>query len=308
MPQSFDATPFEPPVGEQVPPPIIETVLEPSPSIGDATGAASTSGVSDFDEAMGRLPGSGVEPAVQFSSAFDDNFDFGSPAFEAAPVAAAPPANGVADKGGFDDVFGLNGTTSDGAVAFPAVGSPVNASTPAAQNNAPAQSATFDDVFGTSEAPAPEPFTGKANGHAPNDSISTTETGSGAAHPPAAGPARPLSPATSGSHGASTPPRQASPPPPGLGRSTSMRFRSSSPKPKDKAKAKESPEGAPRHSKLSVSCRFSRADNVSDYAFPTALVLWPQGQERQEIEEGGTTTLDCARWSQRRSNDPGGRG
>ncbi|KZV94049.1 hypothetical protein EXIGLDRAFT_835255 [Exidia glandulosa HHB12029] len=257
-PQSFDATPFEPPVGEHVPPPIIETVLEPSPAAASATTAATTSGVSDFDEAMGRLPGSGPEPTVQFSSAFDDNFDFGSAAFEPAPAPAAAPAaaNGAVDKGGFDDVFGLNGTTPDATVAFPSVGSPVLATSPPVENKA-APTATFDDVFGTSEPPVAESSTGKANGHAANDSMSTTETGSTPAQAFTA-PARPLSPATSGSHGVSTPPRQASPPPAGMSRSTSMRFRSSSPKPKDKAKAKESPE-APRHSKLSLSF-FGRKD------------------------------------------------
>lgn len=313
-PQAFDAAPFEPPVGEQAPPPIVESVLVPSSptaddvKLGPAT-ATTPSGVSDFDEAMGRLPS---PSGVQFSNNFDDAFDFGSTAFEPASSTTAPQAAAPASAMGFDDAFGL-GSTTNGPSAFPAVTSP------AATGPAPV-TPSFDDVFGTTElayaapeAPAaatPTP-TGQAfpapvvtetppatsNGHALSDSISTSETGAASANAH-----RPPSPATTGT-GYSTPPRQSSPPPPppaGISRSKSM-LRPTSPKAtKEKAsKVKESPEGTTRTSKLSVSRAYcdhppQRAHLVVSRL--TVVLLWPEGQkEGQERKFEGPAAPRAAR-------------
>ncbi|KAL1730302.1 hypothetical protein EV714DRAFT_211293 [Schizophyllum commune] len=127
MPIQQTASPFEAPAdnlfGNSAPPSAI---------------SQDTSGVSAFDEAMGKVSTSGSSPAPQFSfeSAFDDNFDFASAkATDNNPFPTpTPPA---AQPSAFPAV---------GSDTFPAVGSPA----PAA--DAPKTSNDFDAIFGAGEA------------------------------------------------------------------------------------------------------------------------------------------------------------
>ncbi|KAI0637253.1 hypothetical protein C8Q77DRAFT_1051385 [Trametes polyzona] len=147
------ASMFETPAVSREPPPSapIPAVAESAKPNGTAF-APSAAGVSDFDQALGKLPSlensatSSQFTNVTFDSAFDDNFDF------AAASAAQPTTT-------------TNGASNDsgaGAAAFPPP--------PAATHTAsPRQGSSFDDVFGTSASSAPAQAT--ATAPAPTQSI-----------------------------------------------------------------------------------------------------------------------------------------
>ncbi|TRM59402.1 hypothetical protein BD626DRAFT_550246 [Schizophyllum amplum] len=119
-PLQTTASPFEAPA---------ENLFGSAPS---SAVSQDVSGVSAFDEAMGKVSPSGASPAPQFSfdSAFDDNFDFATaqatdnnPFPASSPVPASAPVS-----------------------AFPAVGSTPPATEPAKSSN------DFDAIFGSGEA------------------------------------------------------------------------------------------------------------------------------------------------------------
>ena len=175
-------------------PPSLETpkasaiVTEPSKSSETPQTTPDTAaGVSDFDEALGKLSGSSQFSHVSqftFDSAFEDDFDFAaakaatstSPAANGPPSAlstAQPPSTATAS--GFDAVFlpptsppvTLPAPVPPSALAPPpSATSPPSGYSPAAFPPLPSQAAaapaqsrpfSFDDVFGTSgNAPAPQ--------------------------------------------------------------------------------------------------------------------------------------------------------
>ncbi|KAL1746995.1 hypothetical protein HDZ31DRAFT_32999 [Schizophyllum fasciatum] len=126
MPIQQTASPFEAPA---------DNLFASSPP---SSVSQDTSGVSAFDEAMGKVQSSGASPAPQFSfdSAFDDNFDFASAkATDNNPFPTpTPPA---AQPSTFPPV---------GSSSFPAVGSPAPATDASKASN------EFDAIFGAGEA------------------------------------------------------------------------------------------------------------------------------------------------------------
>ncbi|KAH9857811.1 hypothetical protein C2E23DRAFT_720331 [Lenzites betulinus] len=135
VPANDFASMFETPAVSREPPP-----SAPIPAVAESTktnGSAFTpsAGVSEFDQALGKLPSLDNSVAssqftnLTFDSAFEDNFDF------AAATAVQPATNGAASE-------------AAGAAAFPP---PPTAAHPAA----PRPASSFDDVFGTSTSAAP---------------------------------------------------------------------------------------------------------------------------------------------------------
>ncbi|KAI0781211.1 hypothetical protein BD413DRAFT_23939 [Trametes elegans] len=154
------ASMFETPAVSREPPPSapIPAVAESAKPNGSTFAPAA--GVSEFDQALGKLPSLENSAAssqftnVTFDSAFDDNFDFA-----AASVAQPTAANGAS-------------TESAGAAAFPPPPT-------AAATGSTRQGNSFDDVFGTSggaAASAPAP--------APSQAIPTSPPSGQAASPP----------------------------------------------------------------------------------------------------------------------------
>ncbi|KAI0747860.1 hypothetical protein C8Q80DRAFT_1353774 [Daedaleopsis nitida] len=155
---------FETPAVSKEPPPSapIPAVVDTPKSNGSAI--APSPGVSEFDQALGKLPGADSSAPSHFTgfggfdSAFDDNFDFAAasaakPTEVPGAVPAFPPAPTKATS--FDDVFG---TTAGGSSAasvpgqapaiptFPPVAAPVQ---PPAQASKPL---SFEDAFGATPA------------------------------------------------------------------------------------------------------------------------------------------------------------
>ncbi|KAI0822618.1 hypothetical protein BC628DRAFT_1326746 [Trametes gibbosa] len=193
------ASMFETPAVSKEPPP-----SAPIPAVVDSTktnGSAFTpsAGVSEFDQALGKLPSLDNSVAssqftnLTFDSAFDDNFDF------AAATAAQPVANGAASEvadaaafpppptashssaprqeSSFDDVFGTSASVASGAAAVPA---PVPAQSismfpPPSVPSAPssAKPLSFDDAFGASNGAA------AASSAAPNLNASLSSRSNG---------------------------------------------------------------------------------------------------------------------------------
>ncbi|KAI0646793.1 hypothetical protein C8Q79DRAFT_587739 [Trametes meyenii] len=174
------ASMFETPAVSREPPPSapIPAVAENTQPNGSAL--APTAGVSEFDQALGKLPSlensvaSSQFTNVTFDSAFDDNFDFAAAsaaapttngatatteaasAFPPPPTASAP---GSARAGhSFDDVFGTQAPPGASTLAPAPVQSIPTFSPPVQPAPQPSKGLSFDDAFGASSAsssPAP---------------------------------------------------------------------------------------------------------------------------------------------------------
>ncbi|KAI8998893.1 hypothetical protein BD414DRAFT_136979 [Trametes punicea] len=175
------ASMFETPAVSRDAPPSapIPAFAETTKPNGSAAAAASTSaGVSDFDQALGKLPSmdssatSSEFTNITFDSAFDDNFDF------AAASAAQPTTNGTAEStssapafppppsaaaaaparqgSSFDDVFGTQ-TSAPSAAQPPALTIPTFPSSTQPSTQASKQ-LSFDDAFGAGAGNAPPNF------------------------------------------------------------------------------------------------------------------------------------------------------
>ncbi|KAI0362741.1 hypothetical protein OH77DRAFT_1515924 [Trametes cingulata] len=173
------ATMFEVPAISREPPesapiPAIAETAKPN-----GTALSPSAGVSEFDQALGKLPSLESSTAssqftnVTFDSAFDDNFDFaaasaavpaatatnGASSSDAAAAFPPPPtaATTSATRGGnsFDDVFGTTGSVA-AAPAAPAPVLPAATFSPPAQASAPssAKPLSFDDAFGATNGAA----------------------------------------------------------------------------------------------------------------------------------------------------------
>ena len=170
LPSSNDfASMFETPAVSKEPPPTAPIPAPVDTPKENGAAAVPSAGVSEFDQALGKLPG--VESSAStsqfssgfggFDSAFDDNFDFAA-ASAAQPTTQAPteaaatafppaPTATTAKSTSFDDVFGTTPGTgapvpgsgqAPAIPTFPPVAAPVQ---PAAS---PAQALSFDDAFG----------------------------------------------------------------------------------------------------------------------------------------------------------------
>ncbi|KAJ7043288.1 hypothetical protein C8F04DRAFT_1074335 [Mycena alexandri] len=271
-------------------------------------------GVSAFDEALGKLP-AGSSPAPQFTSfdsAFDDNFDFASAsgatetAFPPAPTAASvnghaaspfPPPS--ASKNEFDSIFASDNVP--GPVPTAELPKPINgenANVPAfgapAQNGSlagkPAGGSTsFDEAFagfgsgpdlknlgaGIIESPI---ATSSGPSNPPSQafpSVSPVSSPKSAVPPPRADTARSVSP----------PPRHRSPPP--ARNNTSPKTRPSTSSSKEE-KTKDAPP--PRHSKLSIRLPFGKKKKQAEPlpSAPSQLLTPP----REEPERTVTPAVD----------------
>ncbi|KAI0371769.1 hypothetical protein BV20DRAFT_965041 [Pilatotrama ljubarskyi] len=188
------ATMFELPAVSREPP-----ESAPIPAIAEATpkpnGAAlsPSAGVSEFDQALGKLPSLESSAAssqftnLTFDSAFEDNFDFAAasaaqPAAtngassEAPPAFPPPPSAGTSGAtrpgNSFDDVFGTQGSAAPAPAAAPAPVLPAATFSPPTQSSAPssAKPISFDDAFGA---------TNGAGSAAPNLGASTSTQSNG---------------------------------------------------------------------------------------------------------------------------------
>ncbi|KAJ3481622.1 hypothetical protein NLI96_g7540 [Meripilus lineatus] len=137
---------------------------------GTATVSDAPAGVSDFDEALGKIPGTTGAPVqftdFSFETAFDDNFDFAAASAaskdtEPSPIVpngnvantfpAAPSANPSATSDTFDAVFL---SSNSGSSPAPPVLLP-NATSPSVTGPVPGPTApeakpfSFDDAFGS---------------------------------------------------------------------------------------------------------------------------------------------------------------
>ncbi|CDO69006.1 hypothetical protein BN946_scf184834.g13 [Trametes cinnabarina] len=171
---------FETPAVSKEPPPsaAIPAVAETTQGNGSVpmVTAAPTAGVSEFDQALGKLPSmessatSSQFTNVTFDSAFDDNFDF------AAASAAQPTVNGTdstasgsafpppptagatttsRQSNSFDDVFGTQtsaSTTTAPAQAIPTFPIPAIAPAVSQPSSQPSKPFSFDDAFGAGNA------------------------------------------------------------------------------------------------------------------------------------------------------------
>ncbi|KAI0665085.1 hypothetical protein C8Q70DRAFT_904135 [Cubamyces menziesii] len=180
------ASMFETPAVSREPPPsapipaVVETT-QPNGSAAPSAAVPPASGVSEFDQALGKLPSlessatSSQFTNLTFDSAFDDNFDF------AAALAAQPTTNGTAETNGtsafpppptastatvaptrqggnsFDDVFGTQATqatASAAPVVAPVAAQPIPTfPTPAQPAPQASKQLSFDDAFGGGSAP-----------------------------------------------------------------------------------------------------------------------------------------------------------
>ena len=277
-PTSQATTPFDSFADTHVPP-AIETVLE-SPSKAPA-------GVSDFDEAMGKIPSSASgtsDPNFTFDNSFDDNFDFGAASGTAfppapssngsaapAPFLAVAPAPAPAPKNdGFDSVFAPQVSAQP----------PSLTSLPQAAPAQIAPSLSFDDAFGsasfaTQSQPSQPSASSEAHGISFDDAFGgvgpsqalaldnnfgtassrasfvppQTQSPTGATPFPTASPPRDSSSSYNASRMSASPPVRATSPPP---RVSSPKLRPSTASSSKDGHEKKEPV---RHSKLSV-CAF----------------------------------------------------
>jgi len=130
-----DLTPFDQSVSSQSPTDFLTT----KPAVEQPLAA----GVNEFDEALGKLPGSiSTTPATfSFDTTFDDNFDFASASngIEFPPVPAneqkeKPPGNSL------DGPFGTAATPSEPPL-------PNQSTTPVPANNVPKFESSFEETF-----------------------------------------------------------------------------------------------------------------------------------------------------------------
>ncbi|KAI0057121.1 hypothetical protein BV25DRAFT_1863870, partial [Artomyces pyxidatus] len=146
--------------------PFGETPFDPFPAA-PAAEPAKVAGVSDFDEALGKIPSSGGGPAADsgfsFDSAFEDNFDFAAASGPSA-FPPAPSANGTTNSS-----MTLSKSTLSRSVDFDSVFAPQTTTTPASPPSLPAavtvppnlslpqesKPFSFDDAFNGSAVPAP---------------------------------------------------------------------------------------------------------------------------------------------------------
>ncbi|EMD38668.1 hypothetical protein CERSUDRAFT_113843 [Gelatoporia subvermispora B] len=256
------------------------------------TNGTAEAGVSDFDEAMGKLSApSSSGPSSQFSqftfdSAFDDNFDFAA-ASSAAPqpltngstasTSTASPAPAANPQVGFDSIFMSqpSGSLSAPQATPAAVPAPI-----APAPTFPSQGATaekkpfsFEDAFGTtnshvgpSNSSQVLSFDDAFGGAAPAEALAFDSSFGSPKQTPINPPgsqtsmaAFPTSPAPSSPHGTMSPPlsarRSISPPP----RHVSPPPRHSSPKPRPSTASSDKEKGpSTRHSKLSIRLPFGR--------------------------------------------------
>ncbi|KAA1474815.1 hypothetical protein DENSPDRAFT_841458 [Dentipellis sp. KUC8613] len=277
-------SPFPPPPAPAAATAIFDSVFE--------VPTTTTGGVSDFDEALGKIPGSAAaaDASFTFDSAFEDNFDFAAAgtSFPPAPVATngatASPLPAAAPKNdGFDSLFtpaaANNGTVSPTATAPPS-------------STAESKPFSFDDAFGNGPAAAPSQSTAsEALGISFGDTFggesaskalaldsafgSTSSRGSSAPQSrsptgptpfPSSSPQQPTSPRGASRVSASPPPRETTPPP----RVSSPKLRPSTGSSRDSHEKMphEKLRDQPRHSKLSIRLPFGKKKKTQDSHAP----------------------------------------
>ncbi|TFK55038.1 hypothetical protein OE88DRAFT_1653662 [Heliocybe sulcata] len=285
-----------------------------SPPAVAATTPAAPTGLSDFDEALGKLPSktNGSAAPFSFDASFDDNFDFGSASADAASKPAAEPTNGSAAHNGFDAVFMSQAaspapgpvvtpqanTAPQGAASFSfedAFGTSSTAAQPGAQaaasNGMPHIS--FDDAFGGAQSKDALSFDKAFGAESSRGSMSSQTQQGKTAFPSSSSPTSPQG-ATSPPHSferntASPPPRSISPP---------IRHTSPGPRPStagsskgDKHKDKDAPT---RHSRLSIRLPFGKKKSKQDAAppMPSHLSQAPTLAPLEEPETAQTPAVD----------------
>lgn len=133
-----------------------ESSLPTSDFIGSSPAVEQTpvAGVNEFDEALGKLPGSvAATPALfSFDTAFDDNFDFAS-ASNAVDVSSAPSneQKGKAPGNAFDSFSGMPTTLSESPLQPPFTH---QLSTPVTTNDVPKFESAFEEAFSGSDSVA----------------------------------------------------------------------------------------------------------------------------------------------------------
>jgi epidermal growth factor receptor substrate 15 len=133
-----DLTPFDLPLSPQSPTDFLVT----EPPIEQPPAA----GVDEFDQAIGKIPGSiSATPATfSFDTTFDDNFDFASASNDTEfPPLPATEQKGKSPGNSLDGPFGTPATPSE-----PPVQPLINQSTtPVPTNNVPQFESSFEEVF-----------------------------------------------------------------------------------------------------------------------------------------------------------------
>lgn len=279
-PKDIFGSPFTPAPASEQPTPV-QPAETPKPNSAEPP-AAAAGGLTDFDEAFGKVTSSGQSSHFTFDSAFDDNFDFAAAreAVPTEPVQAAPPRNESLSatsspfppapttsathpkNDSFDAVF-LSASDADTAPSSAA---------PAPSTSTESKPFSFDDAFSAGPSqPAQQPpvvqptqsngsvgisFDDAFGGH-PSEALALESFAKPTFQPPPGPPPGhvtfPSSPEpphheASGNSSSevrrsmSPPPRQRSPPP-----------RHSSPRPRPSTASSDKEKEKPtRHSKLSV--------------------------------------------------------
>ena len=181
IPKDVFGSPFSP---TPVPAPEQPTPAQPAetPKPNGTAPPAAPAGVTDFDEAFGKVTSSGPSSQFTFDSAFDDNFDFAAAreAVPSEPVQAAPPRNESlaaptspfppapttsathTKNDSFDAVF-LSASDADTAPSSAA---------PAASTTTESKPFSFDDAFGAGPSqPAQQPPAVQAQPSQSNGSV-----------------------------------------------------------------------------------------------------------------------------------------
>jgi epidermal growth factor receptor substrate 15 len=216
----------------------------------ELSATSTTAGVSAFDEAMGKIPGttSAAAPQFTFDTAFDDNFDFASASTAEASGPLPLPfttdfkvTNGDTRKSQFSDMFSTIGSKKIHENHFTPSQSVVGA-----PSREPAQplGTSFDETFPTFDL-SPKTSLAMAE-EAPSKSTESTAAGALPASPVSASPKASI-PQSSDVRLGSPPPSEKSPP-----------QRTASPKPRPSSSSskevhEKQKEPSTRHSKLSVS-------------------------------------------------------
>ncbi|EPQ58260.1 hypothetical protein GLOTRDRAFT_57058 [Gloeophyllum trabeum ATCC 11539] len=271
------------------------------------------SGISDFDEALGKLPIKGTNGSTapfSFDVAFDDNFDFSQASADTTHQATEASTNGsAAPQTDFNTVFmsqsaaptvplqpssaavGSSSFSFDDAFGSPSNVAPtVNTAGGQAPSNGPQIS--FDDAFGGVDSKQALAFD-KAFGSTSSRGSTSSQPQQGKTAFSSSSP--PTSPLRSSSPGPSVDRNTASPPP----RSMSPPIRHASPKPRPSTagSSKDSHEkhkdGPVRHSRLSIRLPFGKKKAKHDAAppLPSHLSQAP-GLTPLEEPEGNTPAVD----------------
>ncbi|CAL1703981.1 unnamed protein product [Somion occarium] len=277
-------SPFAPPTQEQ-PAQALET---PKPNGVAVAPSTATPGVTEFDEAFGKVPsssGPSQSSEFTFDSAFDDNFDFAAAkeAVPTEPTPAAPPRNESlsATTSTFPPVPVAATATVPKSHSFDAVFLSAADAGTAPSSAAPGGSTTtsFDEVFsaGPSQPPAPAVQLSKSNGGISFDdafggnaseTLALDNSFAPSAYQPPPGPppghvakapfpttSPPTSPRPETSATPSSEARRSISPPP---RQMSPPLRHSSPKPRPSTGSSDKEKPPTRHSKLSIRLPFGR--------------------------------------------------